>query len=226
MGTPNEEEHGTGRMNSGLWQRVGRLLRGPLGYSLVLLAIVWLVFPLMPEDTGLRFGEGYQVFFSVMIVAGGLFIALVGLGPIRKPRSDLGILASIVLVFVAPVALLVAASNAYLQYDVPKAQDDSGVVLTPVERGEELFWTELGCFACHAIDGRGGTRAPDMTGLSTRAGTRVANVSAEDYVRDHIVQGKDYPFTVPGYADIMPPFGERLSDEDLEALVEFLLSLE
>ncbi len=226
MATPNEEQHGTRRTNNGLRQRVGRLLRGPLGYSLVLLAIVWLVFPLMPEDTGLRFGEGYRVFFSVIIVAGGLFIALLGLGPIRQPRSDLGVLVSIVLVFVVPVGLLVAAGNAYLQFETPSAEEDTGVVLTSEERGEELFWgSEFGCFRCHAIAGQGGTRAPDMSGVATRAGTRIPGVSAEEYIRGHIQEGAGYRFNVPDYPGIMPAFSALLSDEELEALVQFLLSL-
>ena len=229
MATSNQEQHGTRRTDNGLRQRVGRLLRGPLGYSLVLLAIVWLALPLMPEDSGLRFGEGYRVFFSVIIVAGGLFIALLGLGPIRQPRSDLGILVSIVLVFVAPVGLLVAAGNAYLQFDTPSAEEEPGAVLTQVERGEELFWSReivTPCFQCHAIAGQGGTRAPDLSGIAIRAGTRIEGVSAEEYIRGHIQEGAGYRFGVPDYPRIMPAFSALLSDEDLEALVQFLLSLE
>jgi mono/diheme cytochrome c family protein len=229
MATPSEEQQGTRRTNNGLRHRIGRLLRGPLGYSLVLLAIVWLVLPLMPDDSGLRFGEGYRVFFSVIIVAGGLFIGLLGLGPIPQPRSDLGILVSIVLVFVAPVALLVAAGNAYLQFETPSAEEEPGAVLTPEERGEELFWSrELAtpCFQCHAIAGRGGTRAPDQSGIGTRAGTRIPGVSAEEYIRGHIREGAGYRFNVPNYPRIMPAFAALISDDDLEALVRFLLSLE
>ncbi len=227
MATPSEDQQGTRGMSSPLRQRIGRLLRGPLGYSLVLLAIVWLVLPLMPEDSGLRFGEGYRVFFSVIIVAGGLFIGLLGLGPIRQPRSDLGVLVSIVLVFVAPVALLVAAGNAYLQFETPSAEEETGAVLTLEERGEELFWgSEFGCFRCHAIAGRGGTRGPDQSAIGTRAGTRIPGVSAEEYIRGHIQEGSGYRFNVPEYPKIMPAFSALLSDDDLEALVRFLLSLE
>ncbi len=228
MATPNEERHETRRVNGGLRQRAGRLLRGPLGYSLVLLAIVWLLFPLMPEDSGLRFGEGYRVFFSVIIVAGGLFIGLLGLGPIPQPRSDLGVLVSIVLVFVAPVALLVAAGNAYLQFEIPSAEEEPGAVLTLEERGEELFWSrELAtpCFQCHAIAGQGGTRGPDQSDIGTRAGTRIPGVSAEEYIRGHIQEGYGFRFYVPDYRNIMPAFSALLSDEDLEALVRFLLTL-
>ncbi|MCH7946157.1 MAG: c-type cytochrome [Armatimonadetes bacterium] len=35
-----------------------------------------------------------------------------------------------------------------------------------------------------------------------------------------------YSFTVPDYAPIRPPFGDRLSDDEMAALVAFLMSLE
>ncbi len=227
MTTPNDEQQKTRHMTNALWPRVRRLLRGPLGYSVALLAIVWLVLPLMPEDSGLRFGPGYRVFFSVLIVAAGLFLGFLSLGPIPQPRSGLGVLASIVLVFVAPVALLVGLGNAYLQFETPSAEEGPGDGLTMEQRGEGVFWSPgVGCFACHSIAGRGGTRAPDLTEIASRAGTRIPDVSAEEYIRGHIQEGKDYRFNVPNYPNIMPAFGARLSDEELEALVRFLLSLE
>ena len=184
--------------------------------------------PALPaEGSGLRFRTGYLVFFTVIVVAAALFFWLLRLGPIRQPRSSLGVLASIVLVYLVTVGVLVGAGNAYLQFSTPSLEDQRRADLTPTELGEEIFWSAgVSCFACHAIAGRGGTRAPDMAGLATRAGTRVPGVSAREYIEGHIRQGSGYSFNVPDYAPIMPPLGDRLSDDEIAALVAFLMTLE
>lgn len=210
-----------------LKQRLVLVHRTPIGFTVALLVIVWLVLPFLPEGLGLRFRTGYQVFFSVIIVAAGLFFWLLRLGPIPQPRGGFRVAVSIVLVYLVTVGVLVGAGNAYLQFSTPSAEDQQQAELTPAERGEQLFWSRaIACFACHSVAGRGGQRAPDMAGLATRAGTRVPGVSAEEYIEGHIRQGSGYSFTVPDYAPIMPPFASRLSDDEIADLVAFLMSLE
>jgi mono/diheme cytochrome c family protein len=95
---------------------------------------------------------------------------------------------------------------------------------TAVARGEALFWTTIpGCFQCHTIDGRGGTRAPDLTEVASRAAERVGGLTAEGYMREKIKAGLSYEYQVPDFAPIMPPFETVLTDEQIDDLIAYLL---
>lgn len=89
---------------------------------------------------------------------------------------------------------------------------------------------QSGCFACHRSEaiGRGGKIGPGWDELAEVAATRVDGMSAEEYVRQSIVD--PVAFIVPGYEDqaaLMPPdFADRLSEEEVGLLVEFLLGLD
>ncbi|MCA9924321.1 MAG: c-type cytochrome, partial [Anaerolineales bacterium] len=103
---------------------------------------------------------------------------------------------------------------------------------TVVDEGEQAaiaIIEQAGCFACHRSEalGRGGKIGPGWDPLSEVAGSRVPGMDAEAYVRDSIVNPRE--FVAPGFedqAETMPPdFGERLSEEEIDILVEFLLHL-
>jgi sulfur oxidation c-type cytochrome SoxX len=101
---------------------------------------------------------------------------------------------------------------------------------TPEGRGQVVF-NSAGCFACHAISGIStGTIGPALDGVATRAGDRVAGLSAEEYIHQSIIDPN--AFIVPGYADangasVMPQnFGEILTEEQISDLIAFLLTLE
>ena len=84
-----------------------------------------------------------------------------------------------------------------------------------------------GCSVCHSLDGSenvGGFRAPTFQGISGQAGDRVPGLSAEDYLRESIVDPAAY--LVEGYfADAMPKgLKILLSEEDIDNLVAFLLT--
>lgn len=96
----------------------------------------------------------------------------------------------------------------------------------PVTRGQ-IVYAEMGCGACHAIAGvSDGTVGPELTNIGSRAEARVEGMTAEEYLREsildpnaHMVDGFD-----PG---IMPQnFGERMESMELDDLVAFLLSLQ
>jgi mono/diheme cytochrome c family protein len=104
------------------------------------------------------------------------------------------------------------------------------------ERGREIWDTGggvigvdrgVGCQACHSLDGSeqtvGFVIAPTWQGISGRAGDRVPGLSAEEYLRESIVDPAAY--IVEGYSDNMPK-GYRflLSEEDIDSLVAFLLT--
>jgi mono/diheme cytochrome c family protein len=96
-----------------------------------------------------------------------------------------------------------------------------------VEKGRQLFLNtgRTNCTGCH----QDGTKnnGPNLVGVADRyfewKGTKEA---AADYLRHHIREPKDYPGSQPGaYPKEMIPFDKGLlSDEELDSVVEFLLS--
>ena len=100
------------------------------------------------------------------------------------------------------------------------------------ERGRQI-WDDGGdtvlsggCSNCHSLDGSekvGPDRAPTFQGISGRAGDQVPGLSAEEYLRESIVDPAAY--IVEGYSDFMPKgFEILLSEEDIDNLVGFLLT--
>lgn len=83
-----------------------------------------------------------------------------------------------------------------------------------------------GCFACHTTDGRSST-GPTWLGLFgsevrlVDGGTVIAD---EEYLRRSIVD--PLVEVVDGYRPVMPSgFGDRLTDEEIEAIVAYIRSL-
>ena len=97
---------------------------------------------------------------------------------------------------------------------------------TPEGRGQVVFNT-AGCTACHTISGIStGTIGPALDGLATRAATRVPGLTAEEYIRQSILEPSAY--VVESFPDGTMPqtFGEQLSADQISDLVAFLLTLE
>jgi cytochrome c oxidase subunit 2 len=87
------------------------------------------------------------------------------------------------------------------------------------ENGEALF-SELGCVSCHSLDG---TRlvGPSMLDISERAGERVSDMDAEQYLRQSILDPCAH--VVEGFTCVMPQnFGERLEAQGLADLIAYL----
>lgn len=62
-----------------------------------------------------------------------------------------------------------------------------------------------------------------MLGIAERAEDRVEGLSAADYIRQSIVDPGAH--LVDGYDDVMPrAIGQRLSEEEVGELVDFLLA--
>jgi mono/diheme cytochrome c family protein len=87
--------------------------------------------------------------------------------------------------------------------------------------GRTVFLTK-GCTGCHTINGVSETAqiGPNLTDLSERAGDRLEGLSAEEYVRQSVLDPRAY--IVDGYGELMPTL--PLDTEELDALVAFLLS--
>lgn len=89
-------------------------------------------------------------------------------------------------------------------------------------------FTNLGCSACHtlgAVPGATGTTGPKLDGIGSRAEQRGQEtgrgLSAEQYLRESILNPSAY--VVPGFAPVMPPFEGRITAEQLDAIVQYLL---
>lgn len=92
--------------------------------------------------------------------------------------------------------------------------------------GAALFTSSLpiACSVCHAVDESVGI-GPGQGGIASKAGNRVSGVSAEDYLRESIVD--PIAFVVPDFAPTMPPnFAETLTPQQVDDLVAYLLTLE
>ncbi|MBA4147079.1 MAG: cytochrome b N-terminal domain-containing protein [Verrucomicrobia bacterium] len=83
----------------------------------------------------------------------------------------------------------------------------AGVVLSPeAEQGRQLF-AQYGCNSCHPISGHGRKVAVDFGQIERRL--------SQDYIRDYILQ--------PPEGIAMPGYRGRMSAQDLERIVEFVL---
>ncbi|HEX2405156.1 MAG TPA: cytochrome c [Acidimicrobiia bacterium] len=86
--------------------------------------------------------------------------------------------------------------------------------------GRTVFLTK-GCTGCHSREGDSDTgfSGPDLTGLAERAANRVEGLSAEEYVRQSVLDPQAY--IVDGYGSHMPVL--PVDSAELEALVDYLL---
>jgi ubiquinol-cytochrome c reductase cytochrome b subunit len=81
---------------------------------------------------------------------------------------------------------------------------------TPLRLQGAAIFQSKSCRNCHALDGSGGRRGPDLTAVGTRL--------TRDQIIDQISNG------TPGGGD-MPAYGKQISPPEMTALVEFLENL-
>lgn len=95
--------------------------------------------------------------------------------------------------------------------------------------GEELFTETVlegraGCVTCHSLSEGVALVGPSLYAIGTTAETRVPGLTAEEYLRQSIVEPDAY--VVEGYSDgVMPAWSEVLSDAQVDALVDYMLTL-
>jgi cytochrome c oxidase subunit II len=113
---------------------------------------------------------------------------------------------------------------AYLMSQTPAPADAVLIEETSGPDGAAVFQT-AGCAGCHST-GTNTIVGPGLSGLGVRAGDTVAGLSAEEYVRESIVDPGAF---VIGGGDVsaMPStFGATLRGNEINALIEYLLGLE
>jgi mono/diheme cytochrome c family protein len=96
--------------------------------------------------------------------------------------------------------------------------------LDTAEGQRELF-VSMGCGACHMLADAGseGQVGPALDGIGDRADERISGMGARDYIQQSILEPNAH--MVEGFSEGLMPgnFGEKLSDEQLTALVDYLL---
>ncbi len=96
-----------------------------------------------------------------------------------------------------------------------------------VAEGRTVFESRsLGaCGVCHSVAPNDDGVGPTLAGVADRAGDRVPGLDADEYLRESVLDPDAY--IVGGYrsGQMLDIYGERLSDEQIDALVEYLLSL-
>ncbi|MEW5938421.1 MAG: cytochrome b N-terminal domain-containing protein [Chloroflexota bacterium] len=107
--------------------------------------------------------------------------------------------------------------------------DDLHIGGDPLE-GERIFFeastgTNAGCRICHSLDPDVVIVGPSLAGVATRAETRVPGLTAEQYLRQSILEPN--AFVVPGFpaGQMLQNFGKILAPEQIDNLVAFLLTL-
>ena len=132
----------------------------------------------------------------------------------RSDRLGLPVTAAIVVLLVGATVAVYAIDPGTQQASATEVSASGSI------EGETVFLTK-GCTGCHSRAGLSeGFVGPDLTGLADRAGDRVEGLSAEEYVRQSILD--PHAYIVYDYGEQMPVL--PIDAAELDALVDFLLS--
>jgi len=102
----------------------------------------------------------------------------------------------------------------------------------PVALGEKLYKGQSigsasspGCVTCHSMEEGVTLVGPSHAGVGSRAGTLVAGMSAEEYLKESIVEPNAH--IVDGFSPgvMYQNYAKELSDEQIDALVAYMLTL-
>lgn len=91
--------------------------------------------------------------------------------------------------------------------------------------GQSLIGSQPGCITCHSLEPGVTMVGPSLATIGAEAGSRVAGVSAEDYLQQSILEPN--AFVVEGFAQGLMPatLADELTAQQVDDLVAFLLTL-
>ena len=98
------------------------------------------------------------------------------------------------------------------------------------QAGEKLFkqatiGNQAGCTTCHSLEAGVILVGPSLADIGSQADKRVSGLSAQEYLRQSIVDPNAY--TLDGFAaNVMPMvWSDELTEEQVDDLIAFLLTL-
>jgi mono/diheme cytochrome c family protein len=116
---------------------------------------------------------------------------------------------------------------AYVAFATARPGEDEGALaqagLAGATTGEQIF-TAAGCAACHTLSkaGANGNIGPNLDELAAQGGNRT-DASPEEYTTEAILDPD--AFVVDGFQPgVMPSYEGRLSEKQVQTLVEYLLT--
>ena len=129
--------------------------------------------------------------------------------------------------------ILIAIAIVALTFGCGGGGGDAADAGPDIERGEALYnratlgaKSAEGCVSCHNYDESEGEadKAPYTKGTATRAATRIAGMSAEEYLRESLANPDAY--IVEGYlaGDMYAGWTEDLSQKDFDDIIAYLLT--
>ena len=133
------------------------------------------------------------------------------------------------------LAVLALAACGGKEAAAPEEAAESGapaqeevVVTGDPERGKELFNApavagQAGCTSCHSLEPDVTLVGPSLAGVATRAAQRVPGMSAAEYLKQSLLNPNAY--VVEGFPQGVMPTYKGLSEQDLQDLIAFLLTL-
>ena len=112
------------------------------------------------------------------------------------------------------------------------SSSSDGVAIGDPGRGESLYNQTVigagsapGCITCHSLEESVNLVGPSHAGLGAKAGDIVPGKTAEEYLKDSIVD-PDRHLTEGFTKGVMyPNYGKELSDQEIADLVAFLATL-
>jgi ubiquinol-cytochrome c reductase cytochrome b subunit len=161
--------------------------------------------------------------FPVLLIVGLLLVPFVSNRGERAPsRRPVAVLSVIVIWTILGVLTYQGVTSPWSPHMTAWSGDPIPENLvrnsTPLQLQGAAIFQNKNCRNCHALDGSGGQRGPDLTTVGTRL--------TRDQLIDQVSNGTPGGIKQgdPGGGN-MPAFGKQISPAEMTALVEFLVSL-
>jgi mono/diheme cytochrome c family protein len=131
----------------------------------------------------------------------------------------------LVLLLVA-LALTACGGNSTTAEEVTDAPSTGDAAAGQALFVQTLIGTQAGCTTCHSLEPDVVVVGPSLAGVATVAGSRVSGLSAAEYLRQSIMEPDAH--VVDGFArGLMPAaLATELSEQQLNDLVAYMLTLE
>jgi mono/diheme cytochrome c family protein len=105
----------------------------------------------------------------------------------------------------------------------PQRPTEDLTQLSPeAQAGGRIFTGKGGCVGCHNAGSGGGATGPNLSQIGTTAATRKPGMDAAAYISESIHDPTAY--VVSGYQPLMPSFRGTLTEDEINQVVQFLLT--